>query len=330
VTRHVDAEELARFREGDLGRWRSWRVRSHLSRCARCRELDAELAEIPALLASVEEPPLPEHVTAMIQGALAREASLRAAATQAAGTEQAAARPASAASDTAGPDTTGPDKAAPAGTRAGGRGAGRRQRNWRLPTAGWPVALRAAAAAAAVAVLAVSGLEIAQHSGSSSPSASSGSHAPAAAPFSNAQATENGPALSYTHNGRQYRITAISTHIDFTPGKLNGQVSQLVRSRSSTVPKPATNTSPASAAGIGGASATFGNFSVSSLNGCVNRVAAGALVILVDVDHFQDSPATVIVTQVSALSPLEIWVVGIGCTASSSDTLTHTLLTRGS
>lgn len=329
MTRHADAEELARFREGDLGRWRSWRVRSHLSLCARCRELDAELAEIPALLASVEEPPLPEHVTAMIQGALAREAGLRAAATQAAGTEQAAVRPASAASDTTGPDTTGPDKAAPAGTRAGGRGAGRRQRNWRLPTAGWPVALRAAAAAAAVAVLAVTGLEISQHSGSSSPSAPSGSHAPAAAPFSNAQSTGYGPSLSYTHNGQQRHITAISTNNNFTSGKLTSEVSQLIKSRSSAA-GAAPDVTAAPATGTSGSAGMFGSFSVSSLNGCLNRVAAGNLVVLVDVSRFQNSPATVIATQVSAPGPVQVWVVGTGCSASASDTLAHTQLASGS
>jgi anti-sigma factor ChrR (cupin superfamily) len=321
VTRHVDAEELARFREGDLGRWRSWRVRSHLSRCASCRELDAELAEIPALLASVEEPPLPEHVTAMIQGALAREASLRAAATQAAGTERAAATPPS----------TAPDGAAPADTGAGGRSAGRRHRNWRLPTAGWPVALRAAAAAAAVAVLAVSGLEIAQHSGSSSPSRPSSPQAPpAAAPLGNAQATGNGPSLSYTHNGQQRHITAISTNSNFTSGKLTTEIAQLIKSRSSAAAGAASNATPAPAAGTNGSAGTFRSFSVSNLNGCLNRVAAGSLVILVDISRFQSSPATVIATEVSAPGPVQVWVVGTGCSASASDTLAHTQLASGS
>jgi anti-sigma factor ChrR (cupin superfamily) len=321
VTRHIDAEELARCREGDLGRWRSWRVRSHLSRCARCRELDAELAEIPALLASVEEPPLPEHVTAMIQGALAREVSLRAAAPQAAAAEPAAATPAG----------TAPAQTAPADTEAGAWGPGRRQRNWRLPTARWPFALRAAAAAAAVAVLAVSGLEIAQHSGSSPPSASGSSHAPrAAAPFSNAQATGYGPSLSYTHNGQQRRITAISTNSNFTSGKLTSEVSQLIKSRSSAAAGAASNPAPAPAAGTNGSAGTFRSFSVSSLNGCLNRVAAGSLVILVDISRFQNSPATVIATEVSAPGPVQVWVVGTGCSASASDTLAHTRLASGS
>lgn len=320
MTRHVDTEELARFREGDLGRWRSWRVRSHLSRCARCRELDAELAEIPALLASVEEPPLPEHVTAMIQSALAREASLRAVATPAASAESAAAQPARSASD----DT------APAGTKAGGRGAGRRQRNRRLPMAGWPVALRAAAAAAAVAVLAVSGLEIAQHSGSSSPSASGAPSGPhAAAPFSNAQSTGYGPSLSYTRNGQHRHITAISTNSNFTSGKLTSEVAQLIKSRSSAAPGAGSNATQAPAAGTNGSAGTFRSFSVSSLNGCLNRVAAGSLVILVDISRFQNAPATVIATQVSTPGPVQVWVVGTGCSASASDTLAHTQLASG-
>ncbi len=327
MTRHADAEELARFREGDLGRWRSWRVRSHLKGCARCRELDSELAEIPALLASVSEPPIPEHVTAMIQGALAHEATLRATA-EAEGSESAASAPASAAPATTGPEATGAD----------GRGAGRRrERNWRLPqlpAAGWPFALRAAAAAAAVVVLAAGGLEIAQHSGgSSSPSTASGGSRgqPAAAPFSNARNIRNGPALSYTHAGQPARITAISTNTDFTHGKLTSQVSQLVKSRSSASAQGApANTSPGPAAGTNGATGTFGNFSVANLDGCLNRIAAGNLVIIVDVTRYQGSPATVIVTEVSAPGPMQVWVVGTGCTASGSDTLAHTQLASGS
>jgi hypothetical protein len=78
-----------------------------------------------------------------------------------------------------------------------------------------------------------------------------------------------------------------------------------------------------------GGTQTFGNFSVANLDGCVNRIAAGNLVVLVDVARYQGSPAAVIVIEAAA-RPLEVWVVGTGCSASRSDTLTHTQLASGS
>ena len=66
--------------------------------------------------------------------------------------------------------------------------------------------------------------------------------------------------------------------------------------------------------------------SASALAGCVNRIAAGERVLLVDVARYQGAPATVIVTQPAAGGPERISVVGTGCSASRSDLLHHAML----
>jgi hypothetical protein len=330
VTRHVDAEDLARFHEGDLHGWRAWRARSHLSQCSFCTELAAQLAEIPALLASVPEPPIPAHVTARIQGVLAREAAQRTAVGVAAAT-----------TDQAPSATERSVTGEPNGTAEGRSGTWSQHRRNRPPRRqgifGWPVGLRTAAAAAAVAVLAVAGVEIAQHVGTgASSNAASGSSR--SAPFSNGRGIAPGPALYYTHNGQQYRISAISTKTNFTPGQLSSQVSELASARSSSAAGPAVapaapvgGTTAQPASGTAGVNGTYQNFSIAGLSGCLNRIAAGnLLVVLVDVAQYQGAPATVIVAELSDAGPLQVWVVGTGCSASRSDTLAHTQLGSGS
>ena len=67
MTRHVSVAALARFREGDLGQRRAARVSAHLSSCARCTDLSAELAGITMLLASTPAPAMPERLASRIQ-----------------------------------------------------------------------------------------------------------------------------------------------------------------------------------------------------------------------------------------------------------------------
>src|SRR5215472_4598724 len=76
---HVGAKTLARYRQGDLAPRRSSRIGAHLARCARCRARSEDLAGVTTLLASVHPPPIPQHLTARIQAALATEAAARAA-----------------------------------------------------------------------------------------------------------------------------------------------------------------------------------------------------------------------------------------------------------
>src|SRR5258708_35898464 len=81
MTRHVGAETLARFRQGDLSPRRNARIRAHLGGCARCSDLNEDLAGVTTLLAGAQPPPIPEHLAARIQTALATEAARRVALT---------------------------------------------------------------------------------------------------------------------------------------------------------------------------------------------------------------------------------------------------------
>jgi hypothetical protein len=328
VTRHVGAETLARYRQEDLSRRRASRIRAHLAGCKRCRALDEDLAGVTAMLADVQPPPVPEHLAARIQTALAAEAARRAA-PAAEGTRTAAAdartaaggvetRPAASAARDARP-ASGP---APGG-RAPQHERPRRGRGqpWR-PRLSSPVALRTMAAAAAVVVLAGGGYEIAQHVGGS-PTSGTSSAGSGRAPFGgNHSAPVAAPALPprYLHAGRS-DVPLVASGTDYLPATLRGQV------RSTLARYPPTR---AGSGVVGGPLATSGSSSQASgspaLAGCVTRIAAGRQVLLVDAASYQGTPATVIVTGARAGGPEQVWVVGTGCSRASSDLLAHVTL----
>jgi anti-sigma factor ChrR (cupin superfamily) len=317
VTRHVDAETLARYREGDLRGWRGWRIRAHLSRCAECRALSAELAEVTTMLASVSTPPMPDYLSARIQGALAHEAALRSV------VDSSIPHPATGTAERP-PQQT----ASPVGRDLGRPRRQRPARDWvpRWSGLGAPAALRVATAAAAVAVLVVGGYEVADHTGgSSSPSASSPRRE--SAPARLAPPVSYGPALRYQHSGQVNSVTAITTNTDFTAGQLDGQVEKLSSYETSPGAAPNRSFSPSVPSNTSG---TFRNIPVVDMSGCINRMAAGGLVVLVDVAAFQGTPALVILTEVSQTAQKHIWVVGTGCSATRSDILDQGVLPAGS
>jgi hypothetical protein len=314
MMRHVGAQTLARFRQDDLSPRRSSRIGAHLARCARCRALDEDLAGVTTLLASVHPPPMPEHLEARIQTALATEAARRVILPGENATAAAA-----------GPAGTG--SAADGRHRQRERpGPGRSPARPRVRSA---VALRAAAAAAAVVLLAGGIYELTHFGASSTSSAGSsaagpevpaaGQHAPAAGP------SVFGPTLPYQQAGGQGSIVPVMTGTDFTAQNLGGQVTAQLdrygRGAMTAGPKAMTPGTTRGPAATGGRSATFGHMVVSDLAGCVNRIAAGDHVLLVDVARYQGAPATVIVTKPAGDSPEQIWVVGPGCSASRTDLL---------
>lgn len=327
MTRHVDAETLARYRDGDLHGWHAWRVRAHLVRCPECSDVNADLAQVTALLASVPEPPMPDYLSARIQGALAHEVALRAAA--------APARPATV-SERAAASSAIPAAAEPAG--AAGRNAGRKRQQrsaWELlrrwPGGGSQGRLRLATAAAALVVIVAGGYEIAVHAGGSSGPASSPAAPRAGAPAAGFGPASYGPALQYQHSGQTASVTPITTNTNFTRANLTSQVSGLDRyEHGSPAAAPNHAASPSVSGTKGTTGPTFQSIPVTSMAGCLNRVAAGALVLVVDVAKFQGAPAVVIITELSQTSPRQIWVVSAGCSASSSDILDHAVLPAGS
>ena len=303
MTRHVDAETLARYRHGDLRPRRGFRVHAHLAGCQRCRALDEDLAGITALLADAQPPPMPEHLAARIQTALAAEAARRVtaqAASRAPGGEARQAR-------------TEPTETGVPGLRASRRGRhGRDRPRQRRPGFTSPVALRTMAAAAAVVVLAGGGYEIAQHVGSSSSTASSPLTQAPLAPAASGAARSSGVAS----------LTPVTSGTDFTPANLRSQVRRLLdRYGTAAGTAPRALHSSASAAGKG----PVGGIPVQTLQDCVSRIAGRQRVLLVDVARYEGRTATVIVTGAPGGTE-QVWVVGTGCSSTGSDLLTHVTL----
>jgi hypothetical protein len=319
VTRHVDAETLARFRQGDLSPRRNFRIRAHLTGCERCRALDEDLAGVTTLLAeagavgrveTAQPPPIPEHLAARIHAAIAAEATKRVLPAQTATPAPAVAARLAGAE----PAETGAPRQG--NSRHGRHGRDRARQRW--PGFTSPVALRTMAAAAAVVVLAVGGYEIAQQAGGSSSSSSTaaGSLPPSQnGPYSGPAAAPAVP-QPYLHAGRS-SVPVIMSHTNYNPATLNDQVRNalarygpLARSGSSAA---------RSQAAAGGSRET-------SLTGCVTRVAAGRQVLLVDVARYQGRPATVIVTRASSGGPEQVWVVGPGCSSTNSHLVKYATL----
>jgi hypothetical protein len=313
MTRHVSAETMAGFRQGELSPRKNSRISAHLAGCGRCRTLDEDLAGVRTLLAGVQPPPIPEHLAARIQTALAAEAADRVA--RPAGNENGIAR--------------GPSRP------AGGQG-------WlpqlpQLPRLGSKVALGSLAAAVAVLVVIGGSYEmfISRGSGSgvSGTAATAPEHRSAASgngiALPSVGGSASGPVLHYRHARNTGSVTAVMTGMDFTPNRLRTEVAAAVASYgpagTGAVPNassPSRAHSPAVAAPAQ-LRTTFGNMSVSALQGCVDRIDAGEQVLLVDVARYRGAPATVIVTEMTVVGPEQIWVVGPGCSGSRSDMLAH-------
>jgi len=313
IKRHVSAEEIARLGEGDVSARKAARISSHLATCPQCAQVRDDLATVPALLASTTTPPMPDHLTARIQTALMTESARRAS----------------------------PD----AGSRGDTRPA-RQAAAWswsRIPgLSGRPARWVTAAAAAIVIVgggsyLIVSGSGTGANSTTSSSTGSAAS-APRTAAGANVPAAPVkrglGPELQYQRSGQPTQFTPIATGTDYAPSRLTSQVQGTLTDYRKAVATPGTGkVVPHATTGLNSpqssAPSQLGAFTPSALEGCVTRISAGALVVLVDVASYQGSPAAVIVTETAAQGPEQVSVVGTGCSAASSDLLTRTTLPAG-
>lgn len=289
MTRHVSSENLARFQAGDLSTARSRRVEAHLRSCARCRATSEALAQVPSLLAAVQAPRMPAHLTARIETALAAESAHRAAGA--------------------------PDPAPAAGAGA--------RRGHRRPVMRGP-ALRILTAAGVAVILAGGVFELVNHSGGASSTSSASGSAASGPSRHKATSLHGGPqassgaangALPYQRGGHTAFITPVRSDTDYQAGRLAQQVGVVLAAKSgarlhSAIPDVTPN-------GLGSVGVR------DQLGGCVSRVAAGRNVLLVNVARFDRKPATVIVTARQGPSPAQIWVVGPGCSAASSDVLAH-------
>ena len=321
MTRHIRADKLASYRAGDLGTRESARVRAHLGGCARCTAAADDLAAVSVFLASVPAPPMPDEITARIEAALAAEAASRAA-------------------SPAAPAARGPVPAAPGRDGVTRRAAARNPKIW---SGGWlrsPVTLRVAAGAAVAVVVLGGGFAAIRLAGStgtagtaSSSAASAGSGTSAGSGSSGAAAqggreapsvARPAPTLTYRAGGQSRPFTVLTSSADLGPGTLGRVIGQLVPGvEGSTEPASA---SPAPTSETLGKPGGIPGFAPAALEACVTRVADGGQVKLVTIGRYQGQRAAIIVVSPAGGGPAQIWVVGTGCSATSSDVITQMAL----
>ena len=336
MTRHVSAEKLARFRDGDLSRTAARRVAAHLAGCAVCQADADALAGLPALLAGTKLPPMPDHLAARIETALVTESAHRAA---------------------------GSPAVHPARTRAGRRsGVPRRgvtdeqaQRHARRPGP----ARRILATAAVLAVIGGGGYALVSSLGGGTSTTASGSSSAGhsrpetgsvAAPAARSSAgglgsgaktptvggvnggVRNGavsapvfgPVEQYGHDGR---FTPVRTSTNYSAAQLGPQATATlaqVRSSPALGGVSGGHSSAGNGASGPGSASAFSAAALARLPGCIGRVAGSQSVLLVDLARFQGGPAIIIVTAPpGSATGTQVWAVAAGCSSSGADVLAH-------
>jgi hypothetical protein len=307
--RHFSAEILARYAEGDLRQRKLIRVSAHLGTCSVCQGVSAELTHVSITLANVQTPPMPESLNTRIEFALAAESSTRI-----------ASQPAS----------------AEASRRDLPVRSARPRR--RMPRMRSSFGLRLAAGAAAAVLVAGVSYEAVDHLGKS---ANRGASSAATAPGRRQNlGVEYGLPVTYHRHGVLSRIQPIQTSTNFVPAQLTSQVRQVMNQRTAAAPKMTNGYAPAFSTNTGSsAQATPTEHPSTTVNGtaitplpagplhlatCLARIAAGNLVILVDIATYRAKPAVIIVTEASGAAKFGVaWVVGVGCSARGLDVLHH-------
>ena len=316
---HVDSETLAAFREELLPRRKAKRVAAHLAHCAQCAGLDAQLADLPSLLARTSAPPMPDALTARIEAALAAEAAARSTPI-----------PAGAAAETTGTAAEAPDGAGtgPSPTQPGNADGGRRAR--RAGPAHAPgrsrLALRIAAAAAAIVVVGGGGYGVTRllsGGGAGPASTASGAGAPEAGHAAPSQSQKGAPehgAASAGSSGSKARSAIespsasaplLSSGINYRTDQLKTQVQATIARVRGKAPSPRPS-SPMNG--------------MSALTSCLKRVAGNQRPLLVDAARYNGSPATIIVLTTANAKKLRVVVVGPHCSATQTDLITRTVI----
>jgi hypothetical protein len=301
--RHVTTDELASLAAGVLGRRKAARLSAHLAGCDECGEVSRQLDGVPAILLSAQYPSMPETVSIQIEASLRVEATNRL---------------------TAMPATEAGRGDLPARHRR--RTAGR---GWHMPGFSVP-ATRLVAAGGALALVAVGGYLIASRTGTGvTASAPTGS---AVAP-AQVQQLSVGPDVTYGPPGAQHTIHSLQSSANFVPDKLSSEVVDAVhaaQARGLSASQPAFNppgTSRAQATNAAGSAAPSAGIA-SRLAGCINSIAPGRVVVLLDQARFDGKPATIIAIAALAASPAEAWVVGSACSSANKDILGHVVLSH--
>ena len=320
---HVDSETLAAFREELLPRRKARQVAAHLAHCAQCAGLDAQLADLPGLLARTSAPPMPDALTARIEAALAAEAAARSTPALA-----------GAAAETAGTAAEAPGgaDAGAAPTQPGNAAGGRRRRARGARPAPAPdrsrLALRIAAAAAAIVVVGGGGYGVTRLlSGGGAGPASTASGASVRAPEAGRAAPsqpemgapEHGAASAGTPGSKarsalespSASAPMLSSGINYRTDQLRTQVQATLARVRGKAPSPIPS-SPMNGTSV--------------LTSCLKQVAGNQRPLLVDTARYNGSPATIIVLTTTSAKTLRVVVVGPRCSATQTDLITSTVI----
>jgi hypothetical protein len=303
VARHVRVQTLARYHEGVISDRRATRVAKHLTACRACAAASEQLTGVGALLARVEAAPMPARLADRIELALEAEHAARAA--------------------------SAPSASRQASTR----------RTWRLGAGDLtsPRLLRGLAGATGAALL-VAGVSYvlvgADNSpapvAASRPTAERSYNAGIVAPFGSAEPSFGPRQLSYTRHGKSYTYTALALNENVTLTDLAVKVRAhlpAAETKLRSTPMPATNAGPVKDVQNRD---EIGGITISQLGGCLSRIAAGRQVLLAMVARYQSSPATIVVLRPTGDGAfLDVIVVGLACSASDADIITHTVTPVG-
>jgi hypothetical protein len=296
---HPDPDVLAEFRAGlGTGRRRA-RIASHLAACERCTGLSDQLGEIPALLAAVPAPAMPDAVAQRLESVLAAQAAQRDSSER----------------------TVGDSAHHPAHHRAHDRArhpARHRARSPR-PRRHWDfrlVALRVLAPAAGVMVLAAGGYGLSRIAGGSTSSVAAGSEAASAA--SAASSARAGAAAAPPSAG-----TSRPRAAPFEPAARFGVVTSATNYQRATLPQQLKRELQRYARPAG----SVQELAPGPVKECVLRVTAGispVSLVLVEKAYYQGQPANVIVAARGDHDAA--WVTTPACSAGSDYVLDTTTL----
>jgi hypothetical protein len=308
MSRHASLDDLASFIEGALRPRKTGRIASHLAGCSLCTGYIQDLKQVPAMLASIAYPPIPDELCSRIELAIATESVTRVTVTSDGGQPVPA---------LAGTDGTVSGEASRRDLPE--RRHRRKRRGWRLPGLSSPLGGSLAAVGAAV-VIAGGGYAIASHlsSPATTSSGSSGSaKAPANSTFHAQAGPANGPSVRIQEGGQVKSVPSVVTKTNFDPEHLQAQAESALDTARATrlraAPGDVTSPLPLANSAATGSSA--------QLSQCVSNIAAGRNVLLVDLANYQSVPATIIVIGTAPDGPGTIYAVGAKCTGSDKDIL---------
>ena len=289
---------------------RAARISAHLTSCPQCANIHSGLGDVSQLLASIPVPLMPDTLTQRVQAAIAYEAGRRSMAATAVGSADGERVPA----------------LIPGRPDLPERG----KRPLRRPSTGvWssPLLLRGLAAAGALVLLVGGGILLANQRGVGTSSGTAA--APASRP---AKSRVPGAAigsvavtrLRYQHGSGHAFTNVVTTEADYTKAKLPAGVRHdVARAAQFSTPEvtlPAASTAPGSREAVG-------HTTVGQLAACLSTVAAGRLVLLVDLAQFLGRPAAIIVFKQGA-NAYDVIVVGQACGATSQDVITSLVVPK--